>query len=373
MPLIESVTARTVAVPLPNPTSFSTRQVHERHYTLVRVRCSDGVEGIGFCYAGGHGGNVLTAAVRELLAPVVVGQDPLRVEGIWEDMYQSSLLQGRVGTVMRAISAVDIALWDRNARAVGLPLHRYLGGYYDSRVPAYASGGYYVDGKGPEGLAEEASAYVDAGFNAVKIKVGRETIADDAARIAAVREVVRDAGLVLLDANNAWRSLPEAQRALRVWSEFDPYWIEEPFSPDDIDNHGRLAATSDIPVASGELEAGRWRTKDLLTRGGITFLQTDAAVCGGITEFRRIAATASSHGVEVCPHWFHQVHVHLVGATPNASFVEYFPGTDVLNFDMLTTSQLETQDGELVLPTDPGLAFDFDDEAVDKYALDEWA
>lgn len=370
---IESLTARTVAVPLPAPTSFSTRQVVERHYTLVRVRSSDGVEGLGFCYAGGHAGGVVTAAVRELFTPVVEGEDPHRTEGLWDEMYRSSLLQGRVGAVMRALSAVDIALWDMNARAVGLPLHRFLGAHYRSSVPAYASGGYYVEGKGPRGLEEEVEAYVDAGFDAVKIKVGRESVKEDEARIAAARAVLGEDRLLMLDANNAWDTLPGAQRALRRWTAYDPYWIEEPFSPDDIDNHRRLAERSDVPVATGEIEAGRWRSKDLLQHGGVSFLQTDAAVCGGVTEFRRIAATAASFGVEVCPHWFHQLHVHLVGATPNASFVEYFPGQDVLNFGALVDQDLEVVDGEIVLPQAPGLGFDFIKDVVDKCALDEWA
>lgn len=372
MGTIESVEARTVAVPLPVPTAFSTRRVVERHYTLVRVRADDGVHGIGFCYAGSHGGAVVTAAVRDLLAPVVEGQDPYRTEGIWADMYRSSLLQGRVGAVMRAISAVDVALWDRNARAVGLPLHRFLGGAYEQRVPAYASGGYYVEGKGPSELAEEVRGYVKAGFDAVKIKVGRETAEQDEARIAAARDALGEGRLLMLDANNAWETVQEAQRALKRWSRYDLYWIEEPFSPDDIDNHGRLAAQSDVPVATGEIEAGRWRFKDLLERGGVAFLQTDAAVCGGITEFRRVAATAASFGVEVCPHWFHQLHVHVVGATPNATFVEYFPGREVLNFDTLIDQELQVEDGEILLPQSAGLGFDFVPEAVERYARDGW-
>ena len=373
MTVIDSVSARTVAVPLPAPTSFSTRQVVERHYTLIRVKSSDGAEGIGFCYAGGHGGAVVTAAVRELLAPIVEGQDPYRTEGIWADMYSSSLLLGRVGAVMRAISAVDIALWDRNARAVGLPLHRFLGAHYEDRVPAYASGGYYVDGKGPPELAKEVRAYVEAGFEAVKIKVGRGSVGEDEARIAAVRDILGKDRRLMLDANNAWDTLPDAQRALHRWAAYEPYWIEEPFSPDDIDNHRRLAEQCDIPIATGEIEAGRWRSKELLERGGISFLQPDAAVCGGVTEFRRIAATAASFGVEVCPHWFHRLHLHLVGATPNASLVEYFPGEDVLNFGALIDQQLDVESGAIILPKEPGLGFVFVKDVVDDWALDDWA
>jgi L-alanine-DL-glutamate epimerase-like enolase superfamily enzyme len=372
MTTITAVEARTVQIPLDNPTAFSNRLVHDRYYTLVRVTGDDGVSGIGFCYGGNRGGQLPTVAVRDLLAEVVVGQDAHRVEGIWRDAYQESLLHGRAGAVMRALSAVDIALWDRNARAAGLPLYRLLGAAADGTVPAYASGGYYLDGKGPEGLADEMRRYVDAGFSAVKMKIGRLDPAEDEQRLAAAREAVGPDVLVMLDANNAWADLPSALRAMALWETHDPYWIEEPFSPDDIDNHARLAERTPVLVATGEIEAGRWRHKELLEKQAAAILQTDAAVCGGITEFRRIAATADSYGVSMCPHWFHDLHAQLVAATPNATFVEFFIDDAVLNFRKLVAQQLEFADGQLTLSDRPGLGFDLDDDAVERYAIDGW-
>ncbi|HEX6144298.1 MAG TPA: enolase C-terminal domain-like protein, partial [Geminicoccaceae bacterium] len=150
-------------------------------------------------------------------------------------------------------------------------------------------------------------------------------------------------------------------------------WIEEPFSPDDIDNHARLAAATAVPVATGEIEYGRWRFKELIEKDAAAILQTDAAVCGGITEFRRIAATAASHGIALCPHWFHDLHVHLVAAIPNGQFVEFFPDDKVLNFRRLLTQQLEIGEGGcLILPQAPGLGFDFDPDAVGRWATDGW-
>ena len=369
---IASVLARSVSVPLDNPTSFSTRNVTAREYTLVRILSEDGVEGIGFCYAGGTSGDLVTTAVRDLLAPLLVDQDPYRVEGLWQEMYQEALLHGRVGSVMRAISALDIALWDRNARAANLPLHKYLGAFYKDTVPAYASGGYYLEGKSPEMLGEEMTHYVERGFKAVKMKVGRLDPRSEEKRVAAARDAVGSEVLLMLDANNAWSDLPTALRFVKRIEKYDPYWIEEPFSPDDIQNHARLAERTSVLVATGEIEAGRWRHKELLEKGAAAILQTDAAVCGGISEFRRIAATADSYGVTIAPHWFHDLHVHLVAATPNGRFVEYFPDDQVLNFRRLIDHQLELRDGELVLPKLPGLGFNFDQEAVARFARDDW-
>jgi L-alanine-DL-glutamate epimerase-like enolase superfamily enzyme len=373
MTKITAVEARTVRVPLDAPTGFSSRLVHDRFYTLVRVRGDDGATGLGFCYPGHAAGSLVTTAVRELLAPVYVGQDAHRVEGLWAEAYQESLLHGRTGSVMRALSAVDVALWDRNARAAQLPLYQLLGAAADGWVPAYASGGYYLEGKGPEGVAAEMRRYVDAGFDAVKMKIGRLDPQEDEQRLAAVREAVGPDVIVMLDANNAWSDLPSALRALALWEPHDPYWIEEPFSPDDIDNHARLAERTSVLVATGEIEAGRWRHKELLDKQAAAILQTDAAVCGGITEFRRIAATASSYGVTMCPHWFHDLHVHLVGATPNARYVEFFVDDAVLNFRRLLDRQLTFEDGKLELPDGPGLGFDLDEDAVERYAVDDWS
>jgi L-alanine-DL-glutamate epimerase-like enolase superfamily enzyme len=372
MTKITAVEARTVRIPLDLPPGFSNRLVHERCYTLVRVTGDDGVAGIGFCYSGHAGGGFAALAARELLAPLIVGQDCHRVEGIWADAYQEALLHGRTGTVMRALSAIDIALWDRNACAAGLPLYKFLGAFAEGAVPAYASGGYYLEGKGPQDLADEMRGYVDAGFSAVKMKIGRLDPYEDEQRLAAVREAVGPGVLVTLDANNAWNDLPAALRSMALWEPHDPYWIEEPFSPDDIDNHARLAERTPVLVATGEIEAGRWRHKELLDKQAAAILQTDAAVCGGITEFRRIAATASSYGVTMAPHWFHDLHVHLVAAAPNARFVEYFIDDQVLNFRRLVDRQLDFGDGRLALPQAPGLGFNFDADAVERYAVDAW-
>jgi L-alanine-DL-glutamate epimerase-like enolase superfamily enzyme len=372
MTRIESVRARTLCIPLDTATAFSTRRVTNRYYTIVRVGTDDGAEGIGFCYVGSAAGGLATMAVRELLAPLLMGQDPYAVEGLWDMMYQETLLHGRTGSVMRALSALDIALWDRNARAAGLPLYRYLGCAATEKVPAYASGGYYLEGKTPAMLAEEMRGYVAAGYRAVKMKVGRLDPRQEEQRVAAVREAIGPDTLLMLDANNAWRDLPTALEFMSRYEPYHPYWIEEPFSPDDIENHARLAKRTPVLVATGEIEAGRWRFKELLDKQAAAVLQADAAVCGGITEFRRIAQTASSYGVTLSPHWWHHLHAHLVAATPNARYVEFFPDDRVFNFRRVVDVQLRFAEGGLELPNGPGLGFNFIESEINRYAVDEW-
>jgi L-alanine-DL-glutamate epimerase-like enolase superfamily enzyme len=370
MPKIQSVSVCVARVPLDQVTSFATRTVSGRDYCLVKVRSTDGIEGIGFCYAGSAGGSIAKAAVEELLAKKLIGQESLRVEGLWQDLYQESLLQGRAGSVMRAISILDTALWDLNARAAKMPLHLFLGANVIDKVPAYASGGYYLAGKTPSMLGRELASYVKAGFKAVKMKVGRLSPKEEEVRIRAARETVGPDIHLMLDANNAWNDVPTALTYLKRYEPYDPYWIEEPFGPDEIDMHARLAELTPVVVATGEIAYGRWYHKELLDKRGAEILQTDACVCGGITEWRRIAATAASYGVTVCPHWFHDVHAPLVAATPNARYVEFFIDDQVLNFRRLIDRQLAYKNGDLLLHQAPGLGFRFDEKALKKYALD---
>jgi L-alanine-DL-glutamate epimerase-like enolase superfamily enzyme len=240
MPIIESIAVCAAAVPLDHVTSFSTRTVSTRHYGLVKVRSTDGVEGIGFCYIGSTAGELLTVAVEQLLAPVLIGQDSYAVEGLWQAMYSEALLHGRAGTVMRALSILDIALWDLNARTHGVPLHKYLGANRLDTVPAYASGGYYLDGKTPGKLGEEMAGYVEMGFHAVKMKGGRLSPKEEEQRVKAARDAVGPDVELMIDMNNGWTDVTQALQHLRRIEQFDPYFIEEPFSPDDVDNHARL-------------------------------------------------------------------------------------------------------------------------------------
>lgn len=370
MPKIQSVSVCIARVALDHVTSFATRTVSGRDYCLVKVRSTDGIEGMGFCYVGSAGGNIAKVAVEELLAKRLIGQESLRVEGLWQDMYSESLLQGRAGSVMRGISILDTALWDLNARAAKMPLHLFMGANVTDKVPAYASGGYYLAGKTPKMLGQEMASYVKAGFKAVKMKVGRLSPKEEEVRIRAAREAIGPDIHLMLDANNAWNDVPTALTYLKRYQPYDPYWIEEPFGPDEIDMHARLAKLTPVVVATGEIAYGRWYHKELLDKRGAEIIQTDACVCGGITEWRRIAALAAGYGVTVCPHWFHDVHAPLVAATPNARYVEFFPDDQVLNFRRLVDRQLSFSNGDLLLHQTPGLGFWFDEKAVKQYALD---
>jgi len=365
---IERVESRAVFVPLDVPVAFSTREITGRWYTLVRV-LADGLEGIGFCL----GSLVVSTAVRTWLKPLLEGQDPFATEWLWDRMYRQTLLEGRRGAVLRAISAVDIALWDLKGKATGLPLYRLLGGNR-SPVPAYASGGYYAKGKSPAKLAEEAAGYVAQGFSAVKIKVGREReIKQEVARVAAVREAIGPDVQLFLDANNAWPDAPTAIRYIRAFEPYDIGWIEEPVMPDNLVQSVAVATSITIPVATGEIEATRWGFRAIIEARAAQILQPDAAVCGGVTEWLRIAALAAAFDLQIAPHWFSDLHCHLVAAAPNATWVEYFTDTSILNIWRLVREPVVARDGRILPPDRPGHGIDLDPAAVERFAQERWA
>jgi L-alanine-DL-glutamate epimerase-like enolase superfamily enzyme len=368
---IREVQVRLVRMPLVVATAFATRNVTARDFVLVKVISAEGVEGLGWTYAGNMAGEVSREAVVSLLGPLLVGQDPLMVEALWERQYREALLHGRSGSVMRALSALDIAIWDLNARSVGLPLWQYLGGHKE-RLPCYASGGYYRPGKSVQDLADEMGSYVEAGFKAMKMKVGLRGMTEEVARIQAVRERIGPDIRLFMDANNAWPDLFTALPFIRRFEPFLPGWIEEPFSPDDIESHARLVKETSIPVATGEIESGRWRFRELLEARAAHVLQTDVVCCGGITEWRRIAALAASYGVPVCPHAWHELHAPLIAATPNAPYVEYFVDNSIIMTRPLHDRELKPVAGEIVMTQEPGLGFLFDEATLTRNGTTEW-
>jgi L-alanine-DL-glutamate epimerase-like enolase superfamily enzyme len=376
--LISHVEARLVRVPVARPTRMATRVLGQRDYVLVTIRAGD-AEGTGYCYAGTGGGTVVREAIRGDLAAVLAGADAEDIAGAWDRMYQETLLSGRRGAVLRAISAIDVALWDLLARRCGLPLAVVLGGGR-SPVAAYASGGYYRpadDGTAAEQVAAEIRGNQGLGFADHKIKVGGLAPELDAERVAAAAGEIGRGGRLALDANNAYRTVKETLRAMRMFQDAagptELWWIEEPLAPDDVAGHAELARRLETPVATGEIAQTRWEFRELIEQRAADILQPDAGVLGGVSEWMRTARTAESFGVPVAPHWHANLHVHLAAAAPNCVAVEHFAlETDIYNFETLVTpeTRIQVRDGQLIVPGRPGLGIEFDPAQVQKFTVD---
>lgn len=361
-----------VVVPLPRPVAWSNVRVSEREFVFVWVRTESGAEGMGFTVGSRFrgGGRVIQAVVENVLEPVLGGRDPQEIERLWEEMYFHGLLLGTRGAVMRAVSAVDIALWDLLAKGSGRRLCDLLGRYRES-VPAYASGGYYYDDDPDRDLAlleEEIHRHRELGFTDIKMKVGRRDWREELRRVERVLEVAGPDARVAVDANHAWRDVASAIADLRTIDDLGLWWIEEPFLPDQVEAAARLADKLTTPLATGEIEAGRWAFRAIHDAGAAAIFQTDATVAGGISEWLKIAGMAAANDIPIAPHWIPYVHVHLGAATAGVLSLEYFhETTGVLGFDVLLARPLELVEGEIVVPPGHGHGIELDMDAIRRY------
>lgn len=283
---------------------------------LVKIETDAGLTGIGL---GGSG--PIERAVVQHLSNELIGEDPINVERLWHKMWIPKLI-GRRGLTTRAISAIDIGLWDIRAKAANLPLYKLLGGFRD-RVPTYIAGGYYEEGKGLKELAREMEVSVEMGARAIKMKVGAVPITEDVERVKTVRQAVGPNVKVMVDANCAYRYYQAIQLAKRI-EEYDIFWFEEPVAPDDYDGHRKLAEATTIPIATGENEYTRYGFRDLIARNSAAILNADAKILGGVTEFMKVAALAQAHDLDIAPHGSQDIHVHLVAAISNGLILEFY-------------------------------------------------
>lgn len=368
-PTIRSVTAIPVAVPLKVPTRIATREVLAREFVLVEVTTNEGIVGVGYTYTGTTGGRLCATLINENFAPRLIGGSALAPERHWAALFQEHLLIGRRGFLLRALSALDIALWDIVGKVADQPLYRLLGGFRDE-VPAYASGGYYRAGDPLAAIEQEFTNYLKLGFKDFKIKVGGAPLDVDVERTRVAREMIGPRGRLGLDANNAWRTPSEALKFARAVEKYDPWWLEEPLLPDDIEGHAQIAAALDWPVATGEIHSSRWDFRALIEKRAADILQPDAGVLGGVGEWMRVAAAAATFDIPVAPHWHADIHVHLVAAVPNALTVEYFSvDEDIYNFERLLTERLKPKDGMIPLPPVAGVGLQLDRTAVEQFRI----
>lgn len=366
---ITEIESFAVSIPLEEPVSFATHTLEQRDHAIVYIRTDEGHEGVGYTL-GYRGATLIVDAVEQLLAPIVEGEDPHDTKRLWREMFDSTVQIGRRGVLLRAISIVDIALWDIVAKAAGQPWYKYFGAYTDV-VPSYASGGYYRDEKGTEGLREEMQRYIDRGHDIVKMKVGRVPAPEEAERVRAVRETIGPDRKLLMDANGAWTNKQEALENCRRFEAYDPYFIEEPVLPDRMELMGEVNEALEYPVAAGELHFSRYDFVQLLNENAVEIIQPDVTVVGGVTEWMRVAEMAANHDIPVAPHYNWDLHAHLLAAVENGLWIEYFyRDSDVKVFDDVLEYHMEPDDdGMIEVPDRPGHGVVLDRDGLAQYRV----
>jgi len=332
---------------------------------LLKIETDQGITGLGFAGGLTDDGKMVATAVNHFKNQII-GMDPLNNEQVWAALWQPKLI-GRRGVTTRAISGIDIGLWDIRGKVANMPVYKLLGGF-SSAVPVYIAGGYYEEGKGLKDLAQEMEAALKMGATAVKMKIGGVPIHEDVERVRVVRETVGPKIKVMVDANCAYRHY-DAVRIAAKMEPYDPFWFEEPVSPDDYKGHAHIAQHTTIPIATGENEYTRYGFRDLIENRSASILQPDPLIMGGITEIKKVAALAEAHDIPISPHGMQDIGVHVVAGVSNGLIVEYYSGSTDPMYDRTFKNPLLLNKGLLNPPERPGFGVELNEKELAKYRV----
>ncbi|MEJ7901518.1 MAG: mandelate racemase/muconate lactonizing enzyme family protein [Thermomicrobiales bacterium] len=389
---ITNVTVIKLNFDMPIPMADAVHYMPSRPTLLVQVHTDEGIVGLGEAAAYGGYLESTEAIILGELRETIVGQDPFRIERLWSMMASRAHQRGRRGMLMMAISGIDIALWDIVGQATGTPVYRLLGAYHET-LDAYASAGFYAEGKTPDALAEEAGTYASRGFKTIKIKVGRNpelmtnmlhdmvrpnyataSLEEDVERVRLVRQAIGKGVNLAIDANNAWTP-SVALKFMREVEPLDIAWLEEPVSTDDIDGSALVAHRLDTPVSGYETETGLPGFRELIARKAVDIVQPDVIWTGGITESRKVAALAQAYGLPVIPHVFSSAvalisNMHLIASLPNAGLLEFDQNPNPLRNELFEEPIHPSPDGKVSLPDRPGLGVTLNHETIERYRIE---
>ena len=367
---------------LAEPFAFSQGWVRSRSATLVEVLTDAGLIGWGEAFAQGlEPPEIAAAAIEHALKPLLLGADPLDTEVLWHRMYHATRDYGRKGSVVAAISAVDVALWDIAGKAYAVPIYKLLGGAFRSRVEPYATGFYRIHGQGEAArLAEEAIRHHESGFRLMKVKLGFG-VEDDIACMRAIGRAIEGRDITLMiDTNHAYGRAAALQLG-RALADYKLRWYEEPVVPEDLRGYGEMRDKLSMPIAGGENEHTLYGFRELFAAGAVDVAQPDLGSCGGISAARHIVALAQAHGVAVNPHvWGSAVaqaaSLQLIAALPLPHH-SLFAQEPVFEYDrsshpfrqQLITRPIEQQGGWVTIPSGHGLGIEVDRAVLERYRV----
>jgi L-alanine-DL-glutamate epimerase-like enolase superfamily enzyme len=313
---ITSIDTCLLTVPTPRPMSL---EFAHHQLVVADIATDEGLRGLGYSLVfGGGGAEAVLAYVDARLKPLLLDEDPLNVERLWEKMYRGDRGVRRVGIAGMAISALDIGLWDLAGKAANLPLYKLWGGFTD-RIPAYGSGGWgrYSESE----LVAEAEKYAAQGCKYYKMKIHNPDPNVNRARVAAVRKALGPKVRMMVDANQKYDVETNIRQAALL-EEFDLVWYEEPVLADDLAACAEVAGKIRIPVATGENHYTRYEFRELIERKAARYLMPDVCRANGYSETLKIGHLAAAHGIAVSPHVVYELSIQVCGALSNGFLVE---------------------------------------------------
>lgn len=362
-----------------------------REALLVIIETDAGLSGLGECAAFGANMNALSAIIEEQLKPLLTGEDPTIIEKLWLKMTWNNFANGRRGIIKAAISGIDIALWDLLGKSAGLPVSRLLGAVTD-KVEGYASAGFYAEEKSLDDLKREIEGYLNKGYSAFKMKVGRTdrnyrmplrfmkqgswlyTREADEKRVETVRSMLDKDHILMLDMNGTW-NLEDVLDAEDFFTENHIYMIEEPIRSDDIDGYAKLASElKHVRIAGVESEQGLDRYRQFLEASALDVVQVNLGWSGGFTECRKIAALSQAYDRLFTPHTFFSAvltaaNVQFAASQYNVPFIESEENFNPLRTDLLKTPIACDEHMNYLVPQEPGLGIELNWDVAERYAV----
>ena len=361
---------------------------------VVVVHTDEGITGIGETDTNPW---VARACIRATgthcmglgLEEMLIGEDPLRPEAIWQKLYSGSKMTGRRGALICAMGAIDMALWDIRGKALNQPIYQLLGGPVKESIVPYASllptGSTVAEYS--ESLVAKAGEAQSRGYHAAKLEVcikgpyshnaiqGRDEEIVDI--VAACRRAVGPDFTLMVDVAYCWSNAKEALRVLRRLEPYDLFFLETPIDIDDLEGHAFLHRQTPIRIAAGEWQNTHWEFLDLADRGKIDVLQPDIGRVGGFTEARKVGDIAADRGRLIVPHcWKSGIGIaasaHLSAATACCPFIEFLPGelSESPLRRELVAEELRMENGRIPLPERAGLGIELNYEALKKFEVD---
>ncbi len=364
---IADIKATAVSVRVDNGAKLAIGRAVKRDAVIVKVTSEDGIVGYGESHHARSAG-VVAQIVNDTLRDLVLPANAEDVVDVWAKIYEWQLKSHGMGAATAmAMSGLDMALWDMRAKAAGWPLYKLLGGSANKSVKAYA-GGVALGWQDPSALVDEIAPLIDTGYKAVKLRVG-DTPERDIARVETVRKAYGPELTILVDANTGY-ALADVRRVMPAYEELGVDWLEEPFAANDHKNYARAAALGRVPLAAGENHYTRFEFARVIDDGAISILQPDLSKAGGVTEVMRIAHTASTWRLPICPHSSISAlnmaaTIHLLKSIDNAGYFEADVSHGNPFREEMTSAPYKVQsDGTVVLPEGNGIGVEVDDDFV---------